>query len=396
MENVTIQKGNQYIMGTYARFPLVFEKGEGVYLYDDQGKKYLDFVAGIAVNCLGYNHEKYNKALCEQLNNLNHVSNLYWTKPAVEAAEKLVKYSGLDQVFFCNSGAESVEAALKLSRIYAHKNKGENCYEVISMNQSFHGRTMGALSLTGQEKYHKHLTPLLEGITRTPLNEFEVLREAVSEKTAAIIIEPIQGEGGIHPAHKEFLQAVRELCDEKEIVLIFDEVQSGIGRTGKLFAFQHYGIVPDIVTSAKGLGNGIPIGAIIAKEKFSKAFTPGTHASTFGGNGIACSAVNVVLDELMEKGLLEHVEEMGKFLHDKLLKLKEKFQIVEGVRGFGLMQGIQLSKGVSEIIQSCMEKGLLLVSAGASVIRFVPPLIITREEIEKGLILLETAMEEIK
>lgn len=394
MENQTINKGNKYIMGTYARFPIVFEKGEGVYLYDDNNKKYIDFVSGIAVNALGYSHKGYIDAVTNQINQLNHVSNLYWTKPAIELAEKLSIYTGLDQVFFCNSGAEAVEAALKLSRIYAHKNKGESCYEVISLNQSFHGRTMGALSLTGQVKYHKNLSPLLEGIKRAELNDIDSIKALVTENTAAIIIEPIQGEGGIHPTHKEFLQEVRNLCDEKDIVLIFDEVQSGIGRTGELFAFQHYGITPDIVTSAKGLGNGIPIGAIIAKNKFAKEFTPGTHASTFGGNGIACSGAMVVIDELMENGLLEKVKESGEYLKEKLLALKERYPSLIDVRGMGLMQGIELEQGVSDIIHECIIRGLLLVAAGTNVIRFVPPLIITKEEIDKGIKILEGVLED--
>ncbi len=395
MENNTINKGNQYIMSSYARFPIVFDKGEGVYLYDTNGKKYIDFVAGIAVNCLGYANAEFIQGVTDQLHKLNHVSNLYWIEPAVEVAEKLAQYSGLDQVFFCNSGAESIEAALKLSRIYSQKNKGEDCYEIISMNQSFHGRTMGALSLTGQEKYHENLKPLLTGVKRVQINDFESLQSQVSEKTSAIIIEPIQGEGGINPVDKTYLQKVRELCDDKDIVLIFDEVQTGIGRTGELFAYQQLGVVPDIVTCAKGLGNGIPIGAIIAKKKFSKEFTPGTHASTFGGNGIACSAAKVVLDQLMEKGLLQGVKESGEYLRSKLEKLKEKFELIEDVRGMGLIQGIQLKTPVINIVLACMEKGLLLVSSGANVIRFVPPLIITKEQIDEGISILETVMEEI-
>lgn len=394
MENKTIQKANEVIMNTYARFPIVIEKGEGVYLYDDYGKKYLDFVAGIAVNCLGYGHEGFISAINKQLHDFNHVSNLYWTKPGIEAAEKLTKYTDLDQVFYCNSGAEAVEAALKLSRIYSIQNKGSKCHEVISLNHSFHGRTMGALSLTGQEKYHKNLTPLLQGIKRADLNDMESVKKLVTENTAAIIVEPLQGEGGIHPSQKEFLQGLRNLCDEKDIVLIFDEVQSGIGRTGKLFAFQHYGITPDIVTSAKGLGNGVPIGAIVAKKKISQAFTPGTHASTFGGNGIACAAANVVLDELMENGLVEHVNNMGIYLNQQLLKLKEKFPVITDVRGMGLMQGIELEIQVAPIINKCIEKGLLLVGAGANVIRFVPPLIISNNEIMQGIEILAAILEE--
>ncbi|MFZ7120099.1 MAG: aspartate aminotransferase family protein [Eubacteriaceae bacterium] len=393
MNNNIIDKGKECIMNTYSRFPIAFKEGKGVYLYDNNGKEYVDFVAGIAVNCLGYGNKGFAQAVTNQLNKLNHVSNLYWTEPAIKVAEKLTKYTGLDKVFFCNSGAESVEAALKLSRIYSKKNKGEDCYEIISMKQSFHGRTMGALSLTGQEKYHKNLNPLLSGIIRVNLNDIEDLKNNITENTSAIIIEPIQGEGGINPTYKEYLKQVREICDKENIVLIFDEVQSGIGRTGHLFAFQHYGVIPDIVTSAKGLGNGIPIGAIIAKEKFAKEFTPGTHASTFGGNGVASAAADYVLQELMENGLLEKVKNNGKYLNNKLLEFKEKYNIIEEVRGIGMMQGIQINKPVADIVNACMEKGLLLVGAGVNVIRFVPPLIITKEEIDKGLSILASVLE---
>ncbi|MPW26634.1 acetylornithine/succinylornithine family transaminase [Alkalibaculum sp. M08DMB] len=395
MENDTIKKGNQYIMNSYARFPIVFDRGEKVYLYDDKGKKYLDFVAGIAVNCLGYANQEFIDAINEQLKKLNHVSNLYWIEPAVEVAEKLAKYSGLDQVFYCNSGAEAVEAAIKLSRIYSQKNKSEECYEIISMNQSFHGRTMGALSLTGQEKYHNNLKPLLSGVNRAQINDLSSLQAQITENTSAIIIEPIQGEGGINPVDQEYLEEVRKICDKKDIVLIFDEVQTGIGRTGELFGFQKYGVVPDIVTCAKGLGNGIPIGAIVAKKKFSVEFTPGTHASTFGGNGIACSAAKVVLDQLMEKGLLQSIKKRGEHLANKLSELKDKFNIIKDVRGIGLIQGIELTIPVSDIVGACMEKGLLLVPSGANVIRFVPPLIITDEQIDEGISILESVLEEI-
>ena len=396
MENKTIAKGNEYIMSSYARFPLVLEKGEGVYLYDDQGKKYLDFVAGIAVNCLGYAYPPFVKAITEQLQKMNHVSNLYWTKPQVEAAEMLVKYSGLDQVFFCNSGAEAVESALKLSRIYSEKNKGVDCYEIIGMKKSFHGRTMGALSLTGQEKYHANLAPLLPSVKRVEFNNLEDLKSQISEKTSAIILEPIQGEGGIHPVDLNYLKKVREICNEKDIVLIFDEVQTGIGRTGSLFAYQELGVEPDIVTFAKGLGNGIPIGGIIAKKKFAKEFTPGTHASTFGGNSIATTAAKVVLTEIMENGIVEGVNEKGAHLKKCLEDLKNSFDIVVDVRGMGLIQGIEVTVPVGDIVSKAMEKGLLLVPSGTNVIRFIPPLIITTEQIDEGMAVLKRVLGELE
>lgn len=396
MENKTIAKGNEYIMSSYARFPLVLEKGEGVYLYDDQGKKYLDFVAGIAVNCLGYAYPPFVKAITEQLQKMNHVSNLYWTKPQVEAAEMLVKYSGLDQVFFCNSGAEAVESALKLSRIYSEKNKGVDCYEIIGMKKSFHGRTMGALSLTGQEKYHANLAPLLPSVKRVEFNNLEDLKSQISEKTSAIILEPIQGEGGIHPVDLNYLKKVREICNEKDIVLIFDEVQTGIGRTGSLFAYQELGVEPDIVTFAKGLGNGIPIGGIIAKKKFAKEFTPGTHASTFGGNSIATTAAKVVLTEIMKNGIVEGVNEKGAHLKKCLEDLKNSFDIVVDVRGMGLIQGIEVTVPVGDIVSKAMEKGLLLVPSGTNVIRFIPPLIITTEQIDEGMAVLKRVLGELE
>ena len=383
-------------MSTYARLPLVFEKGEGVYLYDDQGKKYLDFVAGIAVNCLGYAYPSFIQAITEQLQKMNHVSNLYWNKPSVELAEMLVKYSGLDQVFFCNSGAEAVESALKLSRIYSEKNKSKDCYEIIAMNKSFHGRTMGALSLTGQQKYHENLVPLLPTVKRVDFNALEQLKSQITDKTSAIILEPIQGEGGINPVDIPYLETVRKICDEQDIVLIFDEVQTGIGRTGTLFAYQQLGLVPDIVTFAKGLGNGIPIGGIIAKEKFSKEFTPGTHASTFGGNPIATTAGKVVLSELMEKGLLDSIQEKGEHLRKALEEIQNTFDIVVDVRGKGLLQGIEVTLPVGEIVNKAIEKGLLLVPSGTHVIRFIPPLIITKEEIDEGIAILKDVLQEIK
>jgi len=397
MGNKTIDKAKKYIMSTYASFPLVFDRGEGCYLYDDGGKKYLDFVSGIAVNALGYGHQRLIEAISDQTKKLTHVSNLYYNEPAVELAEKLSKHSGLDKVFFCNSGAEAVEAALKLSRVYCKKNKSKDAYKIISMKNSFHGRTFGAISATGQLKYQKDLDPMMPQVDFAEFNDLEDLKSKITPETAAIIVEPIQGEGGINTADIKYLKDVRALCDENKIVLIFDEVQSGIGRTGKFFAYQQYGVVPDIVTCAKGLGGGIPMGAIIAKDQIADAFTPGSHASTFGGNALSASAALVVVDELMEKGLIDNVVEQGNYLKEKLKEVKNKYPEIEEVKGTGLMMGVSL-KGVApiDVVKKAMEKGLLLVGAGSDVIRFVPPLIVGKEEIDEFIEIFISALEDLR
>lgn len=387
----TIENGMNAVMNTYGRFPLVLEKGEGVYVWDEQGKKYLDFVAGIAVNALGHSHPGLCAAIAAQAKEMIHVSNLYWTKPQVELAQKLVANSCFDKVFFCNSGAEAIEGCLKLSRKYADK-AGSDKTEIIAMENSFHGRTFGAVTVTGQTKYQKGLAPMLPGIDHVPFNQLEAVHARVTEKTGAILLEPIQGEGGIHPAALTFLQGLRKLCDEKDIMLIFDEVQCGVGRTGKLFAYEHYGVQPDALVLAKGLAGGVPIGALLAKEKFAQAFSPGDHASTFGGNPLAAASGGVVIDELLENGLLRHVQEVGAYLIERLNDLKSKKTVINDVRGMGLMQGIELNVPVADIIQCCMENGLLLVNAGTNIIRFVPPLIVTKPEIDEALDILEQAL----
>lgn len=386
----TFDLGNEYVMNTYSRFPIVLEKGEGMYVYDENGKKYLDFVAGIAVNSLGHNHKKLTEALYNQAKNLIHVSNLYWTKPQISLAEKIVKASCFSKVFFCNSGAEAIEGALKLSRKYAGLINEEK-YEIITMVHSFHGRTYGAVTATGQEKYQKGLKPLLPGIKHVPFNDYEALENAVSEKTCAIFIEPLQGEGGIHPASKEYLQKVRKLCDEKDICLVFDEIQCGVGRLGTLFAYEYFEVEPDICVWAKGLAGGVPIGALMATEKIAKGFNPGDHASTFGGNPLATAAGNVVLDELLT-GLLDHVKEMGNYLTEKLLALKDKHSAIIDVRGIGLMQGIELSSPAAPFISKAIENGLLLVNAGEKIIRFVPSLIVSKEDIDECIVILDKAL----
>lgn len=387
-------RGEKVIMQTYSRYPIAFDYGKGVYLWDTNGKKYLDFVAGIAVNSLGYANERLVKAISEQAGKLIHVSNLYYTKPQIELAEKLVKYSDFDKVFFCNSGAEANEAALKLCRKYAvMKNKPGR--EIITMEHSFHGRTYGAVTATGQDKYHKGLDPLLPDIKYAVYNDFESVENAVNDNTCAIMMEPVQGEGGVIPAKKEFLEKVRKLCDEKDILLVFDEVQTGVGRSGCLFCYQKYGVVPDIATLAKGLAGGVPIGAMLTKDSVAEAFKPGDHASTFGGNPLATAAGNVVMDEIMEGGILENVNECGKYLTECLNALKAKHKNIIDVRGIGLIQGIELDVPVADVVKKSIDGGLLLVGAGANVIRFVPSLIIKKSEIDEAMSILDKALTEV-
>lgn len=389
-----ISKGKKVFINNYKQHNVVIDHGDGSYVFDLNGKKYLDFVAGIAVNSLGYNHKALNNALTKQINKLLHCSNLYYNKPAIQAAEKLIQASGLNKVFFCNSGAEANEAALKLCRKYASKVFGEEKNEIITMKNSFHGRTIATVTATGQEKYQEGFGPLLPGIKYCKYNDIEELKKNINAKTCGILLELIQGEGGIVTVEYEFLKVVKELCEKNNLVLIFDEVQTGIGRTGKMFAYQHFNIKPDIVSLAKGLGSGLPIGAIIANEKVAGAFEPGDHASTFGGNPLACTAANVVLDELINNGLLDSIQKKGEYLRKKLMELKEKKSSISEVKGLGLMQGIALeNKNVLNIIQKSMEKGLLLVGAGNNVIRFVPPLIIEENEIDEAIMVLESCID---
>ncbi|MBQ7242576.1 MAG: aspartate aminotransferase family protein [Firmicutes bacterium] len=381
------------IMNTYSRFPICFERGEGMYLYDIEGKKYLDFVAGIAVNSLGHANPRLGETIAKQAMTLIHCSNLYYTVPQIKLAEKLVEKTDFDKVFFCNSGAESVESALKLARKYAYM-KGKPGTEIIAMEHSFHGRTYGAVTATGQEKYQKGLGEMLPNIIHVPYNDFDALKAAVSEKTCAILMEVMQGEGGIIPADKEYLQNVRKLCDEKDILLMFDEVQTGVGRCGELFAYQVYGVAPDCLSTAKGLAGGVPIGAFMAKESAAKAFNPGDHASTFGGNPLATSCGLVVMNELFEGGLLENVKKNGQYLGETLKNLAKKHEkMVSDVRGMGFMWGMELKGEAAPIIKKCIDAGLLLVGAGPNVIRFVPPLIASKEDIDEMAKILDKALE---
>ncbi|MDR2648974.1 MAG: aspartate aminotransferase family protein [Clostridiales bacterium] len=391
-ETKIITKGMNSIMNTYSRFPLVLEKGEGCYVYDTGGKKYLDFVAGIAVNSLGHGNEKLVSAVASQAKDMIHVSNLYWTRPQITLAEKLTDHSIFDKAFFCNSGAEAVEGSLKLARKYASRHHPER-FEIISMKDSFHGRTFGAVTATGQTKYQKGLSPLLPGVIHVTYNDIEALKAAAGEKTCAILLEPIQGEGGVHPADAEYLSQVRELCDAGDIVLIFDEIQCGVGRTGTFFAFEQYGISPDAAALAKGIAGGVPMGVILAKDNFAEAFSPGDHASTFGGNPLAAAAANVVLDELFDNGVLEHVKSSGAYLQGKLESLRAQMpEKISDVRGLGLMLGLELTGLAAPVIHKCIENGLLLVSAGPNVIRFVPPLIVSEAEIDQMTDILHDAL----
>lgn len=385
-----VDEGEAYVMHTYGRFPIALEQGEGVYLYDEAGKKYLDMYAGIAVNALGYNHPVLTKALMEQVQKMTHVSNYYYTKQQVGAAKLLVENSIFSKVFFCNSGAEANEAALKLAKKYG-KSKNENKTQIIAMKKSFHGRTHGALAVTGQEKYQKSFMPLIPNVSYAEYNNIDSVKELMSEHTCAVILEVIQGEGGIIPASKAFLQEVEALCKANDALLIVDEVQTGIGRTGTLFAFEQFGIRPDVISMAKGLGGGVPIGAMACTAK-ADVFVPGDHASTFGGNPLVTSAAQVVLTELTCNDLLDHVKEVGAYLTEELLKLKDEFKCIKDVRGIGLMQGIELTIPALEVEKKCMEHGMLIVGAGEKVLRFVPPLIITKEQIDEGITILKKAL----
>lgn len=379
---------DKYIMKTYNRFDLEISKGDGVYLYDENNKKYLDFTSGIAVNSLGYGDKECINSIVEQLNKFNHCSNLYYSKPQAQVAEILVENSCFEKVFFCNSGAEANETMIKIARKFG-KTKSENCTKIITMKNSFHGRTTGALTATGQLKYQKYFTPLLPDFCYAEFNNLDSVKELIDEKTCAIIIEPVQGEGGLFPAKKEFLIGVRKLCDENNILLGFDEVQCGVGRLGTLFAYQTFGIEPDMIAMAKGLANGLPIGACAAKGVAASILNPGDHASTFGGNPVSCASSKIVLEKLLNNEILKNVKITGDYLKLKLLKLKEKYSIINDVRGLGLMVGIELDISVKEIITKAMEKGLLLIGAGEKVIRFVPPLIISKNDIDEMISVLD-------
>ncbi len=387
-----IEEADQLLMHTYSRFQVVLEKGEGVYLYDSQGKKYLDFGAGIAVFALGYGNQAYNDALKSQVDKLLHTSNLYYNEPSIAAAKKLVKASGMDRVFFTNSGTEAIEGAVKLARKYYYKKHGVSDSVIISMDHSFHGRSMGALSVTGTKKYREPFEPLIGGVVFARYNDLDSVKALIGDKTCAIIMEPVQGEGGIYPAEKAFMEGVRKLCDENGILLIFDEIQCGMGRTGTMFAYQQYGVKPDMITSAKALGCGVAVGAFAAVEEVANAFEPGDHGTTYGGNPFAGAAVSKVFDLFEEQKVLEQVNNTAPYLIQKLEELVQNFDCVKERRGLGLIQGLELDRPVKEIVAKALDAGLILISAGANVIRFVPPLIIRQEHVDEMIAILKDCL----
>ena len=380
-----MDRAENAVLHTYNRFPVVLERGEGVRLYDLDGKEYLDFGAGIAVFALGYGNKAYNQALKDQVDKLIHTSNLFYNMPMTEAAEKLLKASGLSKVFFTNSGTEAIEGAIKAARKYAWLRDGSTDHEIIAMKHSFHGRSLGALSVTGNAHYQEPFKPLIGGIRFADFNDLDSVKEQITEKTCAIILEPVQGEGGIYPASREFLQGLRSLCDEKDILLILDEIQCGMGRTGSMFAYQDYEVEPDIMTTAKALGCGVPVGAFVLNEKTAQnSLVPGDHGTTYGGNPLACRAVSKVFDLFEEEKILEHVQKIAPYLEKKLDELVEKYDFLTERRGKGLMQGVVVSgRPVGETINKAIENGLFVLSAGTDVLRFVPPLIITEADIDE-------------
>ncbi len=388
-----MERGERALLHTYNRTPIVFDRGEGVYLYDVDGKKYLDFAAGIAVVGLGYGNPEFGEALKNQVEKLTHTSNLYYNVPAVEAAEKLQRASGMDRVFFTNSGTEAIEGVIKTARKYAMKKDGTKDHEIIAMDHSFHGRSMGALSVTGNPHYQEDFKPLLSGIRFAEYNNLESVKSLVNEKTCAILLEPVQGEGGIYPADGEFLQGLRRLCDEKDLLLIFDEIQCGMGRSGSMFACQKYGVKPDVMAVAKALGNGLPIGAFLTTEK-AAVLVPGDHGTTYGGNPLVCAGASAVLDIFEKENILENVKRVGAYLWERLEALKDKYPQVKDHRGVGLIQGLEFTKAPGDIAAAAIKRGVILITAEHNVLRFVPPLVIKEEHVDEMLRALEAAIEE--
>ncbi|WP_248404144.1 aspartate aminotransferase family protein [Butyrivibrio fibrisolvens] len=391
-----IDEAEKDLLHTYNRYQVVLDHGDGVHLYDIDGKEYLDFVSGIAVFALGYNNKEYNDALKAQIDKIIHTSNYYYNVPAIEAAKKLKKVSGMDRVFFTNSGAEAIEGALKAARKYAYLKDGKTDHEIIALEHSFHGRTFGALSVTGNPKYREAFEPMIGNIRFAKMNDFESILENVNDKTCAIIMETVQGEGGIFPAEEEFLRKVRTLCDEKDILLILDEIQCGMGRTGHMFAWQSYGIKPDIMTCAKALGCGVPVGAFLLNEKTGQnSLKAGDHGTTYGGNPLACAAVSKVLDLFEQYNIIDNVNSVAPYLEKRLDELVDKYDFVTKRRGRGLMQGLVFDRPVADIIVSAMDKGLILINAGPSIIRFVPPLVISKDDVDKMIEILDSCLREI-
>jgi acetylornithine and succinylornithine aminotransferases len=382
------------IMHTYGRFDVTFEKGSGSRLFDINGKEYIDFVSGVAVNCLGHSHPTIINAINEQSRNLIHISNYYWNTQHSVLAEKLCDYSDHKSVFFCNSGTEAIEGALKIARKYGKMKGNPDKNIIIYMNNSFHGRTMGALTVTGQEKYQKDFMPLMGGVRNVNINDIEELRSIFNKNVCGVIIEPIQGEGGINSASIEYLKECRALCDKQDALLIFDEVQCGIGRLGTLFAYKKFGVIPDLICLAKALAGGLPIGAVVSNQRAS-VLQPGDHGSTFGGNPMVCAVANAVIDELTVGGVISAVEEKSKYFINRLNELNSNFKFIDEIRGSGLLLGLKINLDVKNFINKCFDKGLLVVSAGPEVVRLLPPLNVTIEEIDNVINIFEAVVAEL-
>lgn len=389
-----IAEGEAAFYKTYNRFPVVFERGQGLYLYDTDGKEYLDFYAGIAVNALGYGDPEYTECIKAQAEKLLHVSNYFYNPPSIEAGRKLIAAAGMEKVFFTNSGTEAVEGALKIARRYAYNKTGEQDYQIIAMKNSFHGRSTGALAVTGNDHYQEPFKPLMPGICFAQFNDLDSVKALFHEKTCGVILETIQGEGGIYPASREFLEGIRKLCDQYDALMILDEIQCGMGRTGEMFAWQHYGVKPDVMTVAKALGNGVPVGAFLAHGKAASAMVPGDHGTTYGGNPFVCAAASKVLDIFQSRKLAMHTKEMGQYLWKRLEEISGKYEEIIGHRGMGLMQGLEFSVPVGAIVSNALlEQKLVLISAGTNIIRFVPPLVIEREHVDEMAKRLSAAIE---
>ena len=391
-----IDEAEKALLHTYNRYQIVFDKGEGVYLYDLEGKKYLDFVSGIAVFALGYGNKKYNDALKEQIDKLTHTSNYYYNVPAIEAAKKLLKAADMDRIFFTNSGAEAIEGAIKTARKYAYLKDGKTDHEIIAMEHSFHGRTMGALSVTGNPKYREAFQPMIGNIKFANLNDIESVKAQITDKTCAILLETVQGEGGIMKADEQFLKDVRALCDEHDLLMILDEIQCGMGRTGSMFAWQKYGVKPDVMTVAKAVGCGIPVGAFLMTEKVGvNSLVAGDHGTTYGGNPLAGKAIETVLTIFEEENVVENAKVVGEYLAEKLDQFVAEYPCILERRGIGLMQGLVFDKPVADVINKALEEGLVLINAGANIIRFLPPLIITKEHVDDMIAILKKCVETV-
>ena len=393
--NDTIKTADEYLLHTYNRYPIVFDHGEGVRLYDADGKEYLDFCSGIAVFALGYGNKRYEDALKRQIEKVTHVSNYYYSEPLADAAKLITKASGMSKVFFTNSGAEAVEGAIKAARKYAYLKDNKTDHEIIAMEHSFHGRTFGALSVTGNAHYREAFEPMIGNVKFANFNDYDSVASLVNDRTCAIIMETVQGEGGFYPAEDDFIKGVRKLCDEKDILLILDEIQCGMGRTGYMFAWEKYGVKPDVVTMAKAIGNGVPVGAFAMTEKVAEhSLVPGDHGTTYGGNPFACAAVREVLRQFEESHVVEHVKELTPSLTKALDELKEKHDNVCDRRGAGFMQALELTVPCAPVIKKAQENGLIVISAGANTLRLVPPLVIEADDIRKMQEILDKALTE--